>query len=81
MSVGQRKELTKNKEFNDIVVSGRVAIAFMRGKCLVFKYTQSKKMPKIQKELYRKAKIPKLLRPYLYENVVETKELLEFLGV
>ena len=80
MSVGQRKELTKNKEFNDIVVSGKVAIAFMRGKCLVFKYTQSKKMPKIQKELYRKAKIPKLLRPYLYENSIDTKDLLEFLS-
>ena len=85
MSVGQRKELTKNKEFNDIVVSGRVAIAFMCGKCLVFKYSKaqsnSHKIPKSQRENYRKAKIPKLLRPYLYENGVETKDLLEFLGV
>lgn len=84
MSVGQRGELTKNKEFNDIVVSGRVAIAFMRGKCLVFKYSKtqnnSHKIPKSQRENYRKAKIPKLLRPYLYENGVETKDLLEFLG-
>ena len=84
MSVGQRGELTKNKEFNDIVVSGRVAIAFMRGKCLVFKYEKaqkiSHKISKAQREIYRKAKIPKLLRPYLYENGVEMKDLLEFLG-
>ena len=121
MSAGQRRELTKGGEFNDIVVSGRICIAFMRGKCLVFKHSKSKKaqkigeknsktsekaqkigsqnsknsekiqktrgenlktsakIPKPQREIYRKAQIPKLLRPYLYENGVETQDLLNFL--
>ena len=121
MSAGQRRELKKGGEFNDIVVSGRICIAFMRGKCLVFKHSKSKKaqkigeknsktsekpqkigsqnskmsekiqktggenlktsakIPKPQREIYRKAQIPKLLRPYLYENGVETQDLLKFL--
>ncbi len=121
MSAGQRGELTKGGEFNDIVVSGRVAIVFMRGKCLVFRRTKgekahkigeknsktstkaqktssqnskiraeiqktegenlkiSEKIPKPQREIYRKAQIPKLLRPYLYENGVEVQNLLNFL--
>ena len=121
MSAGQRRELKKGGEFNDIVVSGRICIAFMRGKCLVFKHSKgentlkigyenskisakpqkigsqnskindeiqktggensktSAKIPKAQREIYRKAQIPKLLRPYLYENAVATQDLLNFL--
>ena len=137
MSAGQRRELKKGGEFNDIVVSGRICIAFMRGKCLVFRHTKaekalkiekkilktseksqkigyenlktkakaqkigdenskinekiqktggensktSAKIPKAQREIYRKAQIPKLLRPYLYENSIEVQDLLNFLGL
>ena len=53
----------------------------MGEKALIFEYEKCDKIPKKFKENYRKARIPKLLRPYLYENGVETKELLEFLTI
>lgn len=75
MSVGQRNELKKG----DSVISGRIAVVKMGQKALIFDSIKCEKMPKIHKELYRKAKIPRFLRPYLYTKHIELDEFLAWL--
>lgn len=75
MSVGQRKELKKG----DGVISGKIAVVKMGQKALIFEYVKCEKMPKNQRELYRKAKIPHFLRPYLYTKHIKLNEFLAWL--
>lgn len=72
LSAKQRKELLKGGS----VVSGKIGVVFMNEKALIFKYEKCEKMPKKFKELCRKAKIPKLLRAYLYNHEINEQELM-----
>lgn len=72
LSAKQRKELLKV----DSVISDKVGVVFMNDKALVFKYETCEKIPKKFKELYRRAKIPKLLRAYLYNHEINEQKLL-----
>lgn len=71
LSAKQRKELAKG----DCVLSNKVGVAFMNDKALIFEYEKCQKIPKKFKENYRKARIPKLLRAYLYNHSIDEKEL------
>lgn len=75
LSAKQRKELMKS----DSVVSGKVGVVLMNDKALVFEYELCEKIPKKFKEFYRKAKIPKLLRAYLYNNAINEAEFVKWL--
>ena len=77
LSAKQRKEMMKG----DSVVSGRIGVVFMGERALIFEYEKCEKIPKKFKENYRKAKIAKLLRPYLYNHSIAEKNLLEFLAL
>lgn len=76
MSEGQRKEALKG----DCVVSSKVGIVYFKDnlkgeKVLIFSYELCKKMPKPFREKCRLAKIPKLLRAYLYNHHLEPLDL------
>lgn len=77
LSAKQRKEMMKG----DSVVSGRIGVVFMGERALIFEYEKCEKIPKKFKENYRKARIAKLLRPYLYNHNIAEKNLLEFLAL
>lgn len=75
LSAKGRKELMKS----DSVVSGKVGVVFMQGKALVFDFEKCEKIPKKFKENYRKAKIPKLLRAYLYKHSINEEAFIKWL--
>lgn len=72
MSEAQRKEALKG----DCVISSKVGIVYFKDdlynqKALIFNYELCEKLPKSFKEKCRKARIPKLLRAYLYNHHLE----------
>ncbi|MCV3527173.1 tRNA lysidine(34) synthetase TilS [Campylobacter lari] len=75
LSAKQRQEALKG----DGVISHKIGIVYMQEKALIFPFVSCEKIPKEFKETYRKAKIPKLLRAYLYTNNINTKELMQTL--
>ncbi|TKX28383.1 tRNA lysidine(34) synthetase TilS [Campylobacter estrildidarum] len=66
-SAKQRVQMLKS----DCVISGKIAIAYRDDKAFVFNYELCEKLPKKFKEECRKAKIPRLLRAYLYNHNIE----------
>ncbi|TKX34122.1 tRNA lysidine(34) synthetase TilS [Campylobacter taeniopygiae] len=66
-SAKQRVQMLKS----DCVISGKIAIAYKDDKAFVFNYELCEKLPKNFKEECRKAKIPRLLRAYLYNHNIE----------
>ena len=74
MSSKQRLECMKG----DCIISGKIAIVFIKDKAIIFKYSYLN-IPKHIRELYRKSKIPKFLRPFLYKNKINHIEFLEYL--
>ncbi|MCR6591281.1 tRNA lysidine(34) synthetase TilS [Campylobacter insulaenigrae] len=75
LSFKQRQEALKH----DGVISHKIAIVYIQNKALIFPFTTCEKIPKEFKENYRKAKIPKLLRAYLYQNHIDCNELMQAL--
>ncbi len=75
LSAKQRIEALKH----DGVISHKVAIVYIKNKALIFPFIACEKIPKEFKEIYRKAKIPKLLRAYLYKNHIDCNELMQAL--
>ncbi|MBM0637686.1 tRNA lysidine(34) synthetase TilS [Campylobacter sp. VicNov18] len=71
LSAAQRKELLKT----DCVLGGKIGIVYKNEKAIVFKYEICKKLPKKFKESCRVAKIPKLLRSYLYNHKIDISTL------
>ena len=61
------------------MVSGRIGVVFMGERALIFEYEKCEKIPKKFKENYRKARIAKLLRPYLYKHNIDEQELTAYL--
>ncbi|EOH9591250.1 tRNA lysidine(34) synthetase TilS [Campylobacter jejuni] len=66
-SAKQRVQMLKS----DCVISGKIAIVYKDDKAFVFNYEFCEKLPKNFKEECRKAKIPRLLRAYLYNHNIE----------
>lgn len=75
LSAKQRKEMMKG----DSVVSGRIGVVFMSERALIFEYEKCEKIPKKFKENYRKARIAKLLRAYLYKHSIDEQELTAYI--
>ncbi|HGQ6590699.1 TPA: tRNA lysidine(34) synthetase TilS [Campylobacter coli] len=71
LSAAQRKELLKG----DCVLGGKIGIVYKDEKAIVFKYETCQKLPKEFKEACRIAKIPKLLRAYLYNHKINISSL------
>ncbi|EOJ0176881.1 tRNA lysidine(34) synthetase TilS [Campylobacter coli] len=71
LSAAQRKEFLKG----DCVLSGKIGIVYKDEKAIVFKYETCQKLPKEFKEACRIAKIPRLLRAYLYNHKIDISSL------
>lgn len=67
LSAAQRKEFLKG----DCVLGGKIGIVYKDEKAIVFKYETCQKLPKEFKEACRIAKIPRLLRAYLYNHKID----------
>ncbi|EAI9960558.1 tRNA lysidine(34) synthetase TilS [Campylobacter coli] len=71
LSAAQRKELLKG----DCVLGGKIGVVYKEEKAIVFKYETCQKLPKEFKEACRIAKIPRLLRAYLYNHKIDISAL------
>ncbi|EGK7561846.1 tRNA lysidine(34) synthetase TilS [Campylobacter coli] len=71
LSTAQRKEFLKG----DCVLGGKIGIVYKDEKAIVFKYETCQKLPKEFKEVCRIAKIPRLLRAYLYNHKIDISVL------
>ncbi|XAK03170.1 tRNA lysidine(34) synthetase TilS [Campylobacter coli] len=71
LSTAQRKEFLKG----DCVLGGKIGIVYKDEKVIVFKYETCQKLPKDFKEACRVAKIPRLLRAYLYNHKIDVSAL------
>lgn len=71
LSAAQRKEFLKG----DCVLGGKIGIVYKDEKAIVFKYETCQKLPKDFKEACRVAKIPRLLRAYLYNHKIDISVL------
>ncbi|EHO4166718.1 tRNA lysidine(34) synthetase TilS [Campylobacter coli] len=71
LSAAQRKEFLKG----DCVLGGKIGIVYKDEKAIVFKYETCQKLPKDFKEICRIAKIPRLLRAYLYNHKIDISAL------
>ncbi len=71
LSAAQRKEFLKD----DCVLGGKIGIVYKDEKVIVFKYETCQKLPKDFKEACRVAKIPRLLRAYLYNHKIDISTL------
>ncbi|EAJ6074007.1 tRNA lysidine(34) synthetase TilS [Campylobacter coli] len=71
LSAAQRKEFLKG----DCVLGGKIGIVYKDEKAIVFKYETCQKLPKEFKEACRIAKIPRLLRAYLYNHKIDISTL------
>lgn len=71
LSAAQRKEFLKG----DCVLGGKIGIVYKDEKVIVFKYETCQKLPKEFKETCRIAKIPRLLRAYLYNHKIDISTL------
>lgn len=71
LSAAQRKEFLKG----DCVLGGKIGIVYKDEKVIVFKYETCQKLPKEFKEACRIAKIPRLLRAYLYNHKIDISVL------
>lgn len=71
LSAAQRKEFLKS----DCVLGGKIGIVYKDEKAIVFKYETCQKLPKEFKEACRIAKIPRLLRAYLYNHKIDISSL------
>lgn len=71
LSTAQRKEFLKG----DCVLGGKIGIVYKDEKVIVFKYETCQKLPKEFKEACRIAKIPRLLRAYLYNHKIDISTL------
>ncbi|HEB7535242.1 TPA: tRNA lysidine(34) synthetase TilS [Campylobacter coli] len=71
LSAAQRKEFLKG----DCVLGGKIGIVYKDEKVIVFKYETCQKLPKDFKEACRVAKIPRLLRAYLYNHKIDISVL------
>ncbi|EDO6639451.1 tRNA lysidine(34) synthetase TilS [Campylobacter coli] len=71
LSAAQRKEFLKG----DCVLGGKIGIVYKDKKAIVFKYETCQKLPKEFKEACRIAKIPRLLRAYLYNHKIDISSL------
>ncbi|EAI6741238.1 tRNA lysidine(34) synthetase TilS [Campylobacter coli] len=71
LSTAQRKEFLKG----DCVLGGKIGIVYKDEKAIVFKYETCQKLPKEFKEACRIAKIPRLLRAYLYNHKIDISSL------
>ncbi|EHD2721447.1 tRNA lysidine(34) synthetase TilS [Campylobacter coli] len=71
LSAAQRKEFLKG----DCVLGGKIGIVYKDEKVIVFKYETCQKLPKEFKEACRIAKIPRLLRAYLYNHKIDISAL------
>ncbi len=71
LSAAQRKEFLKG----DCVLGGKIGIVYKDEKAIVFKYEICQKLPKEFKEACRIAKIPRLLRAYLYNHKIDISAL------
>lgn len=71
LSAAQRKEFLKG----DCVLGGKIGIVYKDEKAIVFKYETCQKLPKEFKEACRIAKIPRLLRAYLYNHKIDISSL------
>lgn len=71
LSAAQRKELLKG----DCVLSGKIALVYQNEKAVIFEYETCEKLPKNFKEACRIAKIPRLLRAYLYNHKIDISSL------
>lgn len=71
LSAAQRKEFLKG----DCVLGGKIGIVYKDEKAIVFKYETCQKLPKEFKEACRIAKIPRLLRAYLYNHKIDISAL------
>ncbi len=74
ISTAQRKEALKK----DCVISSKIGVVHFDlapEKSLIFRYEICEKIPKAFREKCRKARIPKLLRAYLYNHGLEPLDL------
>ncbi|EAC2140607.1 tRNA lysidine(34) synthetase TilS [Campylobacter coli] len=71
LSAAQRKEFLKG----DCVLGGKIALVYKNEQAIVFEYETCQKLPKNFKEECRIAKIPKLLRAYLYNHKINISSL------
>ncbi len=71
LSAAQRKEFLKG----DCVLGGKIGIVYKDEKAIIFKYETCQKLPKEFKETCRIAKIPRLLRAYLYNHKIDISTL------
>ena len=71
LSAAQRKELLKG----DCVLSGKIALVYQNERAVIFEYETCQKLPKNFKEACRIAKIPRLLRAYLYNHKIDISSL------
>ncbi len=71
LSAAQRKEFLKG----DCVLGGKIGIVYKDEKAIVFRYETCQKLPKEFKEACRIAKIPRLLRAYLYNHKINISVL------
>ncbi|EAH4458038.1 tRNA lysidine(34) synthetase TilS [Campylobacter coli] len=71
LSAAQRKEFLKG----DCVLGGKIGIVYKDEKVIVFKYETCQKLPKEFKEACRIAKVPRLLRAYLYNHKIDISVL------
>lgn len=71
LSAAQRRELLKG----DCVLSGKIALVYQNEKAVIFEYETCEKLPKNFKEACRIAKIPRLLRAYLYNHKIDISSL------
>ncbi|HEA8088311.1 TPA: tRNA lysidine(34) synthetase TilS [Campylobacter coli] len=71
LSAVQRKEFLKG----DCVLGGKIGIVYKDEKAIIFKYETCQKLPKEFKETCRIAKIPRLLRAYLYNHKIDISTL------
>lgn len=76
ISAKQRAEMMRN----DCVVSGKMCVCFYENLALIFAYEKAEiSLPKTLKERYRKAKIPKFLRGFLFSHQIDENALLDAL--
>ncbi|EAL5673909.1 tRNA lysidine(34) synthetase TilS, partial [Campylobacter coli] len=71
LSAAQRKEFLKG----DCVLGGKIALVYKNEQAIVFEYETCQKLPKNFKEACRIAKIPRLLRAYLYNHKIDISSL------
>lgn len=71
LSTAQRKEFLKG----DCVLGGKIALVYKNEQAIVFEYETCQKLPKNFKEECRIAKIPRLLRAYLYNHKIDISSL------